>query len=100
MHTSERLDEGPRRALDVMPALQEGPVGFVLLAFEAKACMTEHSKARPRLYDELSSRHLTAHGANDAAIAVAFVMINVARRFHLVTPYSNALKRRRRAVRS
>ena len=53
----------------------------MLLALEAKACMTEHGKARPRLYDELSSSHLTVHGANDAAIAAAFVMVNAATSF-------------------
>src|SRR5207237_321535 len=47
----------------------------------AKACMTEHGKARPRLYDELNSSHLTIHGSSDIAIAAAFVMINAATEF-------------------
>jgi hypothetical protein len=38
-----------------LPLISEGPVGAVLVALEAKATMTEHSKAGPRLYDELNS---------------------------------------------
>jgi hypothetical protein len=76
-----RLTPGQQRRMDALPAFVEAPVGSVLVALEAKACMTEHGKARPRLYDELSSSHLTVHGANDAAIAAAFVMVNAAGTF-------------------
>lgn len=38
--------------------------------------MTAHSKARPRLYDELNSSHLTVHGASNQALAVGLVMVN------------------------
>jgi hypothetical protein len=48
---------------------------------EAKAAMTAHSKARPRLYDELNSSHLTVHGASRQALAVGFVMVNVSTTF-------------------
>jgi hypothetical protein len=71
-----RLNDVERGALRALPDIAEGPVAGVLVALEAKACMTAHSKARPRLYDELNSSHLTVHGANDQAIAAAFVMIN------------------------
>jgi hypothetical protein len=64
-----------------LPGFQEALVGNVLVALEAKACMTEHQKAQPRLYDELNSSHRIVHGENDQAIAAAFVMINVAKRF-------------------
>jgi hypothetical protein len=53
----------------------------VLVAMEAKAAMTAHSKARPRLYDELNSSHLTVHGASRQALAVGFVMVNVSTTF-------------------
>lgn len=43
--------------------------------------MTAFTKARPRLYDELTSSHLTVHGASDAAIAGGFVMVNLADEF-------------------
>jgi hypothetical protein len=53
----------------------------VYTAFEAKACMTEHGKARPRLFDELNSSHLTIHGDTIEAIAVGLVLINAAPTF-------------------
>ena len=65
-----------RGVLDTLPALYQRPVGSVLLAVEAKAAMTEFSKARPRLYDELASSHVVVHGDTDSAIAVGFAMIN------------------------
>ena len=70
-----------------LPVLAGGPVGSVLLALEAKACMTEHMKARPRLYDELNSSHLTIHGSAEQAIAAGFVMINASNTF--VSPDRN-----------
>jgi hypothetical protein len=75
------LDDDQQGEIDGAPALYEGPVGSVLMALEAKACMTEHVKARPRLYDELNSSHLTVHGASADAIAVGFVMVNSASTF-------------------
>lgn len=64
-----------------LPDFKESLVGSVLVALEAKACMTEHQKALPRLYDELNSSHRIVHGENDQAIAAGFVMINIAKRF-------------------
>lgn len=43
--------------------------------------MTAHVKALPRLYDELSSSHLTVHASSENAIAAGLVMINSASRF-------------------
>jgi hypothetical protein len=56
-------------------------VSNVLVAVEAKACMTEHSKAVPRLHDELSSSHQTIHGDTGGAIAAGMIMINCAGSF-------------------
>jgi hypothetical protein len=67
--------------LAALPKLQRAPVGSVLMALEAKACMTAHQRALPRLYDELNSSHVTVHGASDEAIAAGFVMINAASRY-------------------
>ncbi|WP_298280242.1 hypothetical protein [uncultured Bradyrhizobium sp.] len=72
------LTEAERTAFDELPRLTRAPVGSVLMALEAKACMTAHQRALPRLYDELNSSHLTVHGASDQAIAVAFTMVNLA----------------------
>lgn len=65
-----------RRVLDALPDIPVGPVGAVLVALEAKACMTAHVKALPRLYDELNSSHLCVHGASRSALAIGFVQIN------------------------
>ncbi len=67
--------------LAALPELRRAPVGSVLMALEAKACMTAHQRALPRLYDELNSSHLTVHGASDQAIAAGFVMVNIASRY-------------------
>ena len=63
------------------PAMHQAGVSNVLVALEAKACMTEHSKAVPRLHDELSSSHQTIHGDTGGAIAAGLVMINCADTF-------------------
>lgn len=75
------LDPAQQARLHGLPSLGEGKVGAVLMALEAKASMTEHIKARPRLYDELNSSHLTTHGASSQALAVGFVMVNVSATF-------------------
>lgn len=75
------LSAEEKKALGQLPVLQQTPVGAVHVALEAKACMTEHQKARPRLYDELSSSHQMIHGSTPTAIAVGFVMINSAAEF-------------------
>lgn len=77
--------------LAAFPELRTAPVGSVLMALEAKACMTAHQRALPRLYDELNSSHLTVHGATDQAIAAGFVMVNVGRRY--ISPDLNKANR-------
>jgi len=77
-----------QETLNRLPEVEEKPVGEVHVALEAKACMTAHSKAQPRLYDELSSSHQTIHGSNAFAIAAGFVMVNISESF--VSPGKNA----------
>ena len=67
--------------LNDMPILSRVSVGSVHIAIEAKACMTEHIKALPRLYDELNSSHLAIHGSADFAIAAGFAMVNISDSF-------------------
>jgi hypothetical protein len=76
-----RLSPKEKKILSSLPQLRRGDVGAVQVALEAKACMTAHVRALPRLYDELNSSQLTIHGASDVAIAVGFVMVNMATRF-------------------
>jgi hypothetical protein len=73
------VDEWAR--LGKFPPLWRVPVGSVFVALEAKACMTEHIKALPRLYDELNSSHLAIHGAAHDAIAAGFAVVNMAPTF-------------------
>lgn len=80
-HYGVLLSADENERLASLPELREAPVGNVLIALEAKACMTAHQKALPRLYDELNSSHLTVHGAHDLAIAAGFVAINAAPQF-------------------
>ncbi len=67
--------------LAALPVVSRCNVGSVHVAIEAKACMTEHIKALPRLYDELNSSHLAIHGSADFAIAAGLVLVNIADSF-------------------
>ena len=67
--------------LPKLAPLVEGTAGNVLVALEAKACMTAHIKALPRLFDELTSSYSTVHGDTQEAIAVGFAMINASPTF-------------------
>ena len=75
-HYGVVLTEAQADRLDRLPSARSGPVGNVLIALEAKACMTKFASSRPRLYDELNSSHLTIHGASAQAVAAALVIIN------------------------
>lgn len=74
-------DDEAKRLADLPDAPVAAPVGPVLVALEAKACMTAHVAALPRLHDELDSSHQTTHGNSERALAVGFVMINAGARF-------------------
>lgn len=70
-----------------LPPLVLSGVSSVLVAAEAKAAMTAHQKARPRLHDELTSSHQTIHGDNSEAIAAGIVLVNASPTF--VSPDEN-----------
>ncbi len=76
-----QLTQDEHLVLAGLPPLACAPVGSVMLALEAKACMTAHQRALPRLYDELNSSHLTVHGDSEQAIAAGFAMVNIASRY-------------------
>jgi hypothetical protein len=67
--------------MNSLPSIPEGPVGAVLVALEAKATMTEHTKAGPRLYDELNSSHQIVHASSSKALSVGFFMVNASKSF-------------------
>jgi hypothetical protein len=75
------LNTEQRAQLAGYPRLSRVGVGSVHLALEAKAAMTEHIKALPRLFDELNSSHLAIHGSADFAIAAGFAVVNYAATF-------------------
>ncbi|HEY3669500.1 MAG TPA: hypothetical protein VGN51_01075 [Acidimicrobiia bacterium] len=81
MRYQVRLNEEQRALFEDLPEVRSAPVGSVLVALEAKACMTEHGKAGPRLFDELMSSQQTVHGAADQAVAVGLAMVNIAPTF-------------------
>jgi len=72
------LSEAEHEILNGLPVLKRAPVGSVIMALEAKACMTAHQRALPRFYDELNSSHLKVHGNSEQALAVGFAMVNMA----------------------
>ncbi len=74
--------------LEALPDIPVAPVGAVLVALEAKACMTAHVKSLPRLYDELNSSHLCVHGASRQALAIGYVQVNASADF--VSPVINS----------
>lgn len=67
--------------------LLDAPNAPVLVALEAKACMTEHIKSKPRLFDELNSSHSLVHGASIGAISAGWALINTAPTF--ISPTRN-----------
>ena len=79
--------------LHALPMPRQAAVSNVFVALEAKACMTEHIKALPRLHDELASSYQTIHGDTGGAIAAGFVVINCSESF--ISP-----KRNRKRVRA
>ena len=81
------LSETDHLALATLPEIPLASPATVLMALEAKACMTEFGKARPRLYDELNSSHSTIHGDTDGAIAAGFALVNAAETF--ISPIRN-----------
>jgi hypothetical protein len=62
-------------------SLIRAKISRLLLACEAKQCMTEHSKTKPRIFDELSSSHEIVHQGDTEAIAAGIVVVNVAERY-------------------
>lgn len=82
------LSDAERALLASLPDIPVAPVSAVLVALEAKACMTAHVKSLPRLYDELNSSHLAIHGASSQALAIAYVQVNNSTEF--ISPVMNS----------
>ncbi|HYC44840.1 MAG TPA: hypothetical protein VED01_05075 [Burkholderiales bacterium] len=65
------------------PMLEErsDDVSEVLIALEAKACMTEHGKAIPRLFAEILATGYLAKLAAPRSITVSYTVVNAAQEF-------------------
>jgi hypothetical protein len=86
-HYGVVLTADEQRELDALPPLFRRPVGDVMMAMEAKAAMTAHSKAGPRLFDELTSAWRCINGSAPQAVAVGVGMVNAAPEF--ISPKRN-----------
>ena len=75
------------KLLSQLPKLSRRPVGDVVMALEAKAAMTAHGRAAPRLFDELTSAWQCINGSAEQAIAIGFGLVNAAPEF--VSPKMN-----------
>lgn len=86
------LDPAERKDLDDLPALfhdHDQDDSEVVVALEAKACMTEHVKALPRLHAEILATGYLAKRAMPRCIVASYTLVNSAPTFR--TP-STALK--------
>lgn len=81
------LSREGKTELNGLPPLFRRPVGDVLMALEAKAAMTAHGKAGPRLFDELTSAWRCINGSAPQAIAVGVAMVNASAEF--ISPKRN-----------
>ena len=86
-HLALPLTPGEQADLGSLPTLPIVPVGMVHVALEAKAAMTEFSKAKSRIFSELDSSISVINGHAQHAIAGALVMVNVASEF--ISPIIN-----------
>jgi hypothetical protein len=80
------LDRDERVALAALPSipLDDAGAAEVVLALEAKACMTEHVKAVPRLHAEILATGYLAKRAMPRCIVASYTLINSAPTF--ITP--------------
>jgi hypothetical protein len=81
------LNAEERLKLDELPIMLHRSAGDVLVAVEAKACMTKHVGSIRRLRGEFADTLEAIHGTSQTAIAVAYAVVNAASSF--VSPPSN-----------
>ena len=82
------LDDDESRELAGLPVLEADAgadeVAEVMIALDAKACMTEHSKSMPRLHAEILATGYLAKRAQPRCITVSYTLVNAAESF--ITP--------------
>lgn len=62
--------------LPILPEESRNDIAEVLIALEAKACMTEHSKSLPRLFAEILATGYLAKQAVPGCLTVAYSVVN------------------------
>jgi len=78
------LDNEDRRLLAGLPTIEhddQQDSSEVVLALEAKACMTKHSGSLPRLHAEILATGYLAKRAMPRCIVVSYTLVNSARTF-------------------
>lgn len=76
------IGPGSERSAEPAPeTIHHGRLSDVFIACEAKTVMTEHGKAQPRVYDELSSSHEIVHQGRPDALAAGITVVNIAETF-------------------
>lgn len=78
------LDKSDRARLKSLPLVEEDPpddVSEVAIAMEAKACMTDHVGAIPRLHAEILATGYLAKRAAPHCISVSYTLVNAAPTF-------------------
>lgn len=79
------LDEDESSILAALPRIEgeinKQDISEVMIALEAKACMTEHSKSLPRLHAEILATGYLAKRAQPSCITVSYSMVNAASSF-------------------
>lgn len=88
-----QLSSSDALALSALPGIEaehRDDVSEVVLALEAKACMTEHSKSLPRLHAEILATGFLAKQCMPKCITVSYTLVNTADRFR--TPSNAGVK--------
>jgi hypothetical protein len=81
---SIQLSDDEKKIFKRLPEIQEetkDDISEVLIALEAKACMTEHSKSIPRLHAEILATGFLAKQAAPTCITVSYTLVNAAESF-------------------
>jgi len=86
--TPAAIDRTERLAGVIYP----GEIDRVLIACEAKTCMTRHAKSQPRIFDELGSSHEIVHQGDREAMAAGINVVNIAATF--VSPLRQKTRKR------
>lgn len=83
VYNIQLTDEEAKQLANLPSLLEEnsGDISEVLIALEAKACMTEHGKSIPRLHAEILATGFLAKQAAPTCITASYTLVNAAPSF-------------------